>query len=564
MTKRKHTFPCWVPDSGARAVGQTYPATIHLERNGKVSKYTDLSAAYRTNLLGFHRPNISRKGRNSFLSQDILDSTTLEMIDKSLKLHSSIPFGVTTEPSEYLAYLLKEITKMQGGIVMRATSGSMAVEYAIRAAWQYHELKKSNKKIIVSLERSYYGATSLGLCAGHYPVTVGSELTNITGMYLPKDIKNLFIHLPSPAVSDSIIHELGELLKNRDDIAALIYEPVQGAGATTPKEEYFQGLNNLAASKDILLIADEIATFGRLGSWTASEVFGIKPDIICLGKGLTNGKGPLSATVLSEKVYEGLRTDMLPGTKDFGETLAWSPDLVAYALAVIGTIKDSGLLPKGPEFGEGLRKTLRDVLRDLPIVVEGSGGISRLDFRDEAIAKKVSIGLLNLGYWSYTTQGNIYVDWPLEKNDTFKCERLAADIRAIYPEKSKLIKKKSKDMPELTQREHTLKIIRDELFQIDPNGREEDRYFITHRVIEALEQTLQLQEKDIAINPDMDVGTQGKVFDSLAMSELHVAIIEKLKVEISQDAFYSMTKGNTTVKELAKSLYEYKYLSEQK
>lgn len=95
--------------------------------------------------------------------------------------------------------------------------------------------------------------------------------------------------------------------KRADEIAALVVEPcVQGAaGMIVHPQGFLKGLETICRQHDILLVCDEVATgFGRTGAMFACERESVKPDIMCLAKGLTGGYLPLAATLVSEKIFE--------------------------------------------------------------------------------------------------------------------------------------------------------------------------------------------------------------------------------------------------------------------
>jgi len=91
-----------------------------------------------------------------------------------------------------------------------------------------------------------------------------------------------------------------------DTIAAFIAEPVMGTGGVfLPPEGYFARLQEVLDQHDILLIADEVITgFGRTGQWFGSGTYGLRPDIVSLAKGLTSAYFPMSASIISTRMWE--------------------------------------------------------------------------------------------------------------------------------------------------------------------------------------------------------------------------------------------------------------------
>ena len=95
-----------------------------------------------------------------------------------------------------------------------------------------------------------------------------------------------------------------------DTVAAFIAEPVQGAGGVViPPRTYFAKIQEVLRKHDVLFIADEvICGFGRTGNMFGCETFGIEPDILTCAKALSSSYLPISATVINEKLYQGMAT----------------------------------------------------------------------------------------------------------------------------------------------------------------------------------------------------------------------------------------------------------------
>src|SRR6185503_14903231 len=111
------------------------------------------------------------------------------------------------------------------------------------------------------------------------------------------------------------------LIRANRDIAAFMSEPVwSNAGVVVPPRDFYATISQLCRQHGIMLIMDEVATgFGRCGSLFASSLWDLKPDIICLGKGMTGGYGALAATVVTDEVYKGSQDVPLHAT------FAWNP-----------------------------------------------------------------------------------------------------------------------------------------------------------------------------------------------------------------------------------------------
>ena len=112
------------------------------------------------------------------------------------------------------------------------------------------------------------------------------------------------------AFASRLADELDALIDKEgpDTVAAFIAEPVMGAGGVlVPPQTYFNKIQPILKKHDVLFIVDEvICGFGRLGTMFGLEHFEIKPDIVVMAKQLTSGYQPISATVVSEAIYDAL------------------------------------------------------------------------------------------------------------------------------------------------------------------------------------------------------------------------------------------------------------------
>jgi acetylornithine/N-succinyldiaminopimelate aminotransferase len=171
-------------------------------------------------------------------------------------------------------------------------------------------MKHTGRHKVVSLEDAYHG-NSFGTRA------VGAD---DAPAHLP-GFKKL-----APPFDVKALDRLETILKHRD-IAAFIMEPVVlNLGVQVPETAFMHGLVELCHRYGTLVIMDEVGTgFGRCGRMYASEVFGIEPDIMTLGKSITSGVAPLSTTLVTDELAE---TEL-----DFYSTYGWHPVSVEAAIA---------------------------------------------------------------------------------------------------------------------------------------------------------------------------------------------------------------------------------------
>jgi 4-aminobutyrate aminotransferase len=169
-----------------------------------------------------------------------------------------------------------------------------------------------------------------------------------------------------------------------EDVAAIVFEPIQGEGGyVVPPPEYFPRLKKLADKNGLLTIADEVQSgIGRTGKWFAIEHWNVEPDIICSAKALASGL-PIGATIASARVM-----DWAAGSH--ASTFGGNPLSCAAALAVIDTIKEEKLLDNANKQGGYMLKRLSDFGEQNPIVgdVRGKGLMIGVELVEDKESKK--------------------------------------------------------------------------------------------------------------------------------------------------------------------------------
>jgi acetylornithine/N-succinyldiaminopimelate aminotransferase len=159
----------------------------------------------------------------------------------------------------------------------------------------------------------------------------------------------------------------------KDDVAAIIVEPVQGEGGVLPAPKGFlEGLRALTHERGALLLIDEVQTgIGRTGHWFGFQSTDIRPDAISLAKGLGGGV-PIGAMLTTEE----LSTALPPGTH--GSTFGGNPFASAAARTVLSIIEEEGLVAGAKAKGDRLGAMLAGLARELPDVCEGERGAGLL------------------------------------------------------------------------------------------------------------------------------------------------------------------------------------------
>jgi adenosylmethionine-8-amino-7-oxononanoate aminotransferase len=149
-----------------------------------------------------------------------------------------------------------------------------------------------------------------------------------------------------------------------DNVAAFICEPIQGSGGVIiPPKGFLAAMRQTCDALGILLIVDEVITgFGRTGPMFACAVEDVTPDVLTLAKGLTAGYAPMSATLISEKLYRGIADGGSDGTPfGHGQTYAGHPVSAAVANAVLDLYTDGGLLANGERVGRYFEARLKEL-----------------------------------------------------------------------------------------------------------------------------------------------------------------------------------------------------------
>jgi adenosylmethionine-8-amino-7-oxononanoate aminotransferase len=182
--------------------------------------------------------------------------------------------------------------------------------------------------------------------------------------------------LTADALEEAILKE------GADTVAAFIAEPVGGSstGGSVPPKGYFKRVRQICDKHSVLFVADEVLTgAGRTGKWAAIEHFGVLPDILTLGKGLSGGCVPLSAVVATEKVIAPIAKGS--GAFNHAQTFSHSPVICAAGLAAVRHIKKHALVRRSADMGAVLHRKLKPLL-DLPSVgdVRGLGLLAGIEF----------------------------------------------------------------------------------------------------------------------------------------------------------------------------------------
>ncbi len=270
--------------------------------------------------------------------------------------------------------------------VLLATSGSEAVESALKVALAYHRAQgDAGRMRLIGRERGYHGAAFAGTAVGgmgNNRRQFGMLVAGVDHLPATYDRAKQAFSIGEPATGAECAEDLLRLitLHGAESIAAVIVEPVAGStGCLPPPKGYLKRLREITAQHGILLIFDEVITaFGRLGHAFAAERYGVVPDMITFAKGVTNGSVPLSGVVVRKGIYDALMVGPLAGPANrvelfHGFTYSGHPLSVAAGLATLNVYRDDRLFERAgaiePMFAEimmGLRSA-RHVVDIRPI-----------------------------------------------------------------------------------------------------------------------------------------------------------------------------------------------------
>ena len=306
--------------------------------DSKGRKYLDLMSNYGVNILGHN-------------CQAVNDAIKRQL-DKITNLHSSFYNDKRSEFAEKLVNITsKNLTK-----VYFSNSGAESVEAAIKFAWA-----STGRREVVSAKLGYHGKTIAALSA---------TTSN------PKYREAFLPLIPGfSQVAYNNVEAVKEGVHNKT--AALILEPIQGESGVRPAtKEYLRAARDVCDDNGALLIFDEVQTGFRTATWTASEYYGVCPDIMCLAKGIANGL-PIGATLVTEEISNGL----YKGAQTC--TFGGNPLVCAGAVATINYIEKNNLLKHSSEMGDYFVKQLKGIKSDLIREVRGLGLMIGVDLKQK-------------------------------------------------------------------------------------------------------------------------------------------------------------------------------------
>ncbi len=270
-------------------------------------------------------------------------------------------------------------------------SGSDANETQIKLVRYYQNiLGNKGKKKIISRWRGYHGS---GIASGSltglplYHQAFDLPMDTILHTMTPHHYWNAEAGMSEAEFSRHCAGELEKLIlaEGPETVGAFIGEPVMGTGGIIPPPEGYWGTIQAVLEKyDVLLIADEVVcAFGRVGMPFGSHLYGMRPDLITIAKGLTSAYAPLSGVIVSERVWKVIeRGSEELGPMGHGWTYSGHPIGAAASLANLDILERENLTENARDTGEYFLQRLHEAFDDHPLVgeVRGVGLLAALEF----------------------------------------------------------------------------------------------------------------------------------------------------------------------------------------
>jgi adenosylmethionine-8-amino-7-oxononanoate aminotransferase len=268
--------------------------------------------------------------------------------------------------------------------------GAEVVESAIKLARQYHKLTGNPGKYkIISRYLSWHGSTMGALSASSLKSrkTVNEPLApGFLHVFPPTCYRCPFgkQYRECGITCATIVNDVIEM-EDPATVAAVLVEPIgHTGGVIDPPDEYLPILREICDRHQLLLIFDEIITgIGRTGRMFAAETFGVTPDVICIGKGLSGGYAPLSAMMCRRDIADAFWGPVAenPGFVE-GHTFEGNPISCAAGIAVLQEILDRDLCANARVQGERLRAGFERLAKKHGIIgnIRGKGLFQGMEF----------------------------------------------------------------------------------------------------------------------------------------------------------------------------------------
>ena len=311
--------------------------------------------------------------------QPVKDAMTSQL--EKLPYYSTFR-GTSNDVAIELSYELSEFFEPDGMSRAFFTSGgSDSVETALRLARQYHKLRgEAGRTKFLSLKKGYHGTHIGGASVNgnaNFRTAYEPLLPGCFHISAPYTYRNPFnetdpeklAHLCVQALEDEIAFQ------GAGTIAAMIMEPILGAGGVIPPHKSFAPIvQDICNRNGILLITDEVITaYGRTGAWSGARLWGIQPDMMCTAKAITNGYFPFGALMLGHRVVDVFEDN--PDAKiGHGYTYSGHPVGAAAAVACLVETKRLNVVNNASARGDQLFAGCQALMEKYDIIGDVRGG----------------------------------------------------------------------------------------------------------------------------------------------------------------------------------------------
>jgi len=313
-----------------------------------------------------------------------VDSIKQAMTEQLMELPYYSAFrGTTNDKAVELSYELTEWFKPEGLVRSFFTSGgSDSVETCLRLARQYHKVRGEGERTkFISLKKGYHGTHIGGASVNgnaNFRRNYEPLLPGCFQLPAPWTYRNPFNSTDPQEIANRIIALLEEEIafQGADTIAAMIMEPVLGAGGViVPHQTFMPMVREVCTKNGILLIADEVITaFGRTGDMHGSRLWGVAPDLMCTAKAVTNSYFPFGAAMIGEKVADVFENNKdATGNIGHGYTYSAHPVGSAAALATLAETKKARVWENAKARGVELQAGLSQLKEKHQIVGDTRG-----------------------------------------------------------------------------------------------------------------------------------------------------------------------------------------------
>ncbi len=344
--------------------------------------------------------------------------------------------GIATEPRARLGQLLAEITPGDMTKTLFTTGGGEANENAIKFARLY-----TGRHKLLARYRSFHGATAgaLALTGDPYRLAVEPLISGVVHFMDPYCYRCPFGWTRETCHRECISHvEQVIQFEGPDKIAAIVLEGVTGSnGLIIPPDDYWPRIREICDRYGILLVSDEVMSgFGRTGKWFGVDHWGIVPDMITMGKGITSGYVPLGGVIVSRAIADHFADRPLP----MGLTNSGHPLGVAAGVAAVEVYREDGLVENAEALGVILEEGLEEIEAKHPSVgdVRSIGLFSTIELvkdretkeplaplpglpsspQDAQVAPRLSAALRERGMHCFVKWNHLFPIPPLSINET--------------------------------------------------------------------------------------------------------------------------------------------------